>query len=153
MPASSRISEIAPCRMSSKVFERWLISITDMPTPGSATRSRCASSSTGSGSTAGPAAKLKIRVVVVAGITRTPPTPDSWLRTPVLRDGSREAGAGSRQFYDLHSQDVFVLCDRSQQWLARRSVEIDPGNGRFRAFENDVLGFLDVQGRMPEIFG
>src|SRR5687768_9326820 len=52
--------------MPSKVFDRWLTSSTDMPTPGSATRSRCASSSTGSGSTAGPAEKLKTRWVVVA---------------------------------------------------------------------------------------
>ena len=50
--------------MSSNVFERWLISITDMPTPGSAIRSRCASSRTGSGSTAGPAEKLNTRVAV-----------------------------------------------------------------------------------------
>src|SRR5688572_22774667 len=52
--------------MPSKVFDRWLISSTDMPTPGSDTRSRCASSSTGSGRTAGPAEKLKTRWVVVA---------------------------------------------------------------------------------------
>jgi hypothetical protein len=44
--------------ISSKTFERWLISSTDMPTPGSVTRSRWASSSTGIGSTAGPAEKL-----------------------------------------------------------------------------------------------
>jgi hypothetical protein len=44
--------------ISSKAFERWLISITDMPTPGSDTRSRCACSSTGRGRTAGPALKL-----------------------------------------------------------------------------------------------
>ena len=50
-----------PPMIASKVFERWLISRTDMPTPGSATRSRCASSRTGTGSTAGPAAKLKMR--------------------------------------------------------------------------------------------
>jgi hypothetical protein len=52
------MSASALCMMSSNVLERWLISITDMPTPGRATRSRRASSSTGSGSTAGPAEKL-----------------------------------------------------------------------------------------------
>src|SRR5882672_11530793 len=51
--------------ISSKVFERWLISITDMPTPGSASISLCASSRTGSGITAGPALKLKIRSVMI----------------------------------------------------------------------------------------
>jgi hypothetical protein len=59
------MSVMAVFRMSSNVFERWLISITDIPTPGSDTRSRCASSRTGMGRTAGPAEKLKIRVVVV----------------------------------------------------------------------------------------
>src|SRR5712692_7109006 len=52
--------------ISSKVFERWLISITDMPTPGSASRSLCASSKTGSGMIAGPALKLKIRSVMMS---------------------------------------------------------------------------------------
>src|SRR5687767_1169495 len=52
--------------MPSNVFERWLISSTDMPTPGRDTRSRCASSSTGIGKTAGPAEKLNTRCVVVA---------------------------------------------------------------------------------------
>src|SRR5687767_13898851 len=61
------MSATARCKMSSNVLERWLISITDMPTPGSATRSRWASSSTGGGSTAGPAEKLKTRVMVVMG--------------------------------------------------------------------------------------
>src|SRR6266550_2403728 len=50
--------------ISSKVFERWLISITDMPTPGSDNISLCASSKTGTGITAGPALKLKIRSVI-----------------------------------------------------------------------------------------
>src|SRR5262252_8546451 len=61
MPPRARMSASAPWITASNVFDRWLISITDMPTPGNATRSRCASSSTGSGSTAGPAAKLKMR--------------------------------------------------------------------------------------------
>ena len=41
--------------MSSKVFERWLISRIDIPAPGSARKCRCASSSTGSARTEGPA--------------------------------------------------------------------------------------------------
>ena len=52
--------------IASKVDERWLISMTDMPTPGSATRSRWTCSRTGSGSTAGPEEKLKIRSVMGA---------------------------------------------------------------------------------------
>src|SRR5215204_1431670 len=55
------MSAIAPLRRSSNVFERWLISMTDMPTPGSETSSRCACSSTGSGMMAGPAEKLNSR--------------------------------------------------------------------------------------------
>ena len=50
--------------ISSNVLERWLISITDMPTPGKLSKSRCASSKTGTGNTAGPALKLKILSVI-----------------------------------------------------------------------------------------
>src|SRR4026208_172416 len=55
MSASARAST------SSNTFERWLTSRIDMPTSGSATSSRWACSSTGTGSTAGPAEKLKMR--------------------------------------------------------------------------------------------
>src|SRR5678815_5285799 len=58
------MSSCALCIRSSNVFERWLISMTDIPTPGSAIKSRCASSSTASGRTAGPAEKLNTRVAV-----------------------------------------------------------------------------------------
>jgi hypothetical protein len=37
----------------------------DMPTSGNATKSRCASSSTGRGNTAGPALKLKILSLII----------------------------------------------------------------------------------------
>ena len=50
--------------MSSKVFERWLISITDIPAPGRLSISSRACSSTGTGSTAGPALKLKFYSVM-----------------------------------------------------------------------------------------
>src|SRR5215471_16792316 len=50
--------------ISSNVFERWLISITDMPTPGSDSISSRACSRTGTGITAGPALKLKILSVI-----------------------------------------------------------------------------------------
>jgi hypothetical protein len=56
-------------RMPSNVEDRWLISITDMPTPGSASRSRCTCSSTGTGSTAGPDEKFRIRVTVGMWVT------------------------------------------------------------------------------------
>src|SRR5688572_15484094 len=55
MSASARAST------SSNTFDRWLTSRIDMPTPGSATSSLFACSSTGTGSTAGPAEKLKMR--------------------------------------------------------------------------------------------
>src|SRR6266542_6026399 len=64
MFASRRMSASHPWMISSKAFERWLISSTDMPTPGRAIKSFCASSRTGSGSTAGPAPKLKMRSVM-----------------------------------------------------------------------------------------
>src|SRR6185436_1419504 len=54
----------ASLKILSKVFERWLISITDIPTPGRLSMSRCAASKTGTGNTAGPALKLKIRSVI-----------------------------------------------------------------------------------------
>ncbi len=47
-----------------KGFERWLISITLIPTPGRLNISSRARSSTGTGSTAGPALKLKILSVI-----------------------------------------------------------------------------------------
>ena len=50
--------------MSSNGLLRWLISRIDAPTPGKAIRSRCTSASTGTGNTAGPAEKLKMRVVI-----------------------------------------------------------------------------------------
>src|SRR3954468_14289604 len=67
MFASARMSASALWRMPSKVAERWLISITDMPTPGSASRSRCTCSRTGTGSTAGPEEKFRMRVTVGIG--------------------------------------------------------------------------------------
>src|SRR5947207_14445095 len=65
MPSSSRRPASAPWMISSKVFERWLISITDIPTPGSANICAPASSKTGRGMIAGPALKLKIRSVII----------------------------------------------------------------------------------------
>src|SRR5688572_11014306 len=54
--------------MASNVFERWLISMTDMPTPGRLNMSLCASSRTGTGKIAGPALKLKMRSVICFSI-------------------------------------------------------------------------------------
>src|SRR6266446_5159948 len=65
MPSSSRRPASAPWMISSKLFERWLISITDMPRPGSDNICAPASSKTGSGMIAGPALKLKIRSVMI----------------------------------------------------------------------------------------
>ena len=58
MPATERTSASAAARIDSNAAERWLISRIDMPTFGSAIMSRWISSSTGSGSTAGPEEKL-----------------------------------------------------------------------------------------------
>ena len=60
-----------------------------MPTPGSATRSRWASSSTGSGSTAGPEEKLNTRLMVVGICVRFVPKDD-------FRGGRRDS-FGSNQ--------------------------------------------------------
>src|SRR2546423_13684043 len=99
--------------ISSNAFERWLISSTDMPTPGRASSSCCACSSTSSGSTAGPAEKLKRRVVVVVGIT-------------VL-----DARAARSQANQLEIQDVRVLvADALAERALRLAVEIDAGDGR-----------------------
>src|SRR5438270_10190186 len=53
--------------ISSNALERWLISITDIPTPASVSICARASSKTGTGKTAGPALKLKIRSVISLG--------------------------------------------------------------------------------------
>src|ERR1044071_122074 len=102
MPASARMSSCALCIKSSNVFERWLISITDIPTPGSAIRSRCASSSTASGRTAGPAEKLNTRVAV----------------------GMKEAPFVQLDFNEVQIQDVRAAASDCLQQLRRRlSVE------------------------------
>src|SRR5690349_3721087 len=49
---------------------RWLISITDMPLPCQSSISAAAVRRTGSGSTAGPALKLKIRIVKALIVAR-----------------------------------------------------------------------------------
>src|SRR5918999_1410968 len=55
------MSASARARTPSNIFDLWLTSRIDMPTPGSDTSSLCAFSSTETGSTAGPAEKLKTR--------------------------------------------------------------------------------------------
>src|SRR5688572_28370470 len=55
------MSASARARTSSNTLDRWLTSRIDIPTSGSDTRSRWACSSTATGSTAGPAEKLKMR--------------------------------------------------------------------------------------------
>ncbi len=71
MFASARRSASAFAMTSSKIFERWLTSRIDIPTPGSETRSRWICSSTGTGMTAGPEEKLKTRAVAVVDITNS----------------------------------------------------------------------------------
>src|SRR5215208_575101 len=62
MPSSSRRSASAVWITASNSFERWLISITDIPVPLKSINSACAFSSTSSGRTPGPGLKLKTRL-------------------------------------------------------------------------------------------
>src|SRR5215207_3034289 len=100
MRARARKSASAPSMISSKAGERWLISSTDMPTPGRLTRSRRASSSTGRGSTAGPAEKLKMRVslVVVVDIA------DLLCAEPTLQRDQLQVEHGGVAGADLRQQ-------------------------------------------------
>src|SRR3954463_5621403 len=117
MPASVRRSASHPARMSSNGFERWLISRIDMPTPGSDSRSRCACSSTSTGRTAGPAEKLKMRVVVVM-IFRV------LKRLSVLPLSCRRSQAD-----DLQIDNVGTLpFDAVAQHRGRSAVQVDAGN-------------------------
>src|SRR6266498_587448 len=116
MFASRRMSASHPWMIASKALERWLISSTDMPTPGRAIRSRCASSSTGSGRTAGPAPKLKMRSVI-----------------------------GTSQWKQRQLDDVrAALANRIQNAAGRRLLEMDAGDCRPGPVENDVFGLLDI---------
>src|SRR3954468_20999684 len=109
MPASVRMSASQPWITSSNAFDRWLISRIDMPTPGSDSRSRCASSRTSSGSTAGPAEKLKIRAVVVEVV-------------PMV--------TASLQRHELQIEDVAVLgFDLFTQRRRGLAVEVDARDG------------------------
>src|SRR4030095_6778727 len=96
----------------------------DIPMPGSAIRSRCASSSTASGRTAGPAEKLNTRVAV----------------------GMKAAPFVQLNLNEVQIQDVRVAAgNRLQQLRRRATVEIDTRAGRLGALKHDVLGFLDVE--------
>ena len=119
--------------ISSNGFDRWLISRIDMPTPGSDSRSRCACSSTSTGRTAGPAEKLKIRVVVVMSLVPNGHEVPDWR---LLR---HEAN-------DLQVENVGVpALMRSRRELRRRAVQVDARDGCLGAFEDDVLRLLHVQ--------
>src|SRR5262245_60457038 len=111
------MSASACARIASNVFERWLISRIDIPTPGSAMRSRWISSRTGSGMTAGPAEKLKTRCIAV-----------------MVSDADQ-----------MQIENIRVaLLHRIEQRVRRRAVEVDAGDGGVSALEDDVLGFLHV---------
>src|SRR5215831_777347 len=131
MPASVRMSASAFWMIASKVFDRWLISITDMPTPGSATRSRCASSSTGSGSTAGPAAKLKMRCT---DMDRDSPgrLVDGVRRLAVGHEGLNDAdGLGRDGFLRLIGRRADVMRAVDARRADDRVGEIATGLRRF----------------------
>src|SRR5574338_13833 len=63
MPNSSRRSASAVWITASNSFERWLISMTDIPVPLKSSSSAWACSNTSSGSVAGPGLKLNTRFV------------------------------------------------------------------------------------------
>src|SRR5262249_13841862 len=121
MPASRRMSASACARMPSNAAERWLISRIDMPTPGSETRSRWISSSTGIGSTAGPAEKLWTRCTV-------------FMSAPafVFSRSQRDSDRHEMQIENVRVARLYLL----QQRVGRRAVEVDARHGGVRALED-----------------
>src|SRR5229473_8571033 len=77
MPRRLRSFCSAPALMLSNSGDRWLISMTDMPLPRQSSSSSRIRSKTGRGKAAGPALKLKTRLVVgaeaVVELTMTDP--------------------------------------------------------------------------------
>src|SRR6185503_11020153 len=130
----ARMSASAFASTASKVSDRWLISRIDMPTPGSVTRSRWISSSTGSGSTAGPAAKLKMRLTV-------------GMSVPSAARGGPRLNRDQVQIEDV----VVAVADLLQQRVGRRAVEVDARHRRLRPFEYDVLGLLHVDLALAQV--
>src|SRR5688572_12968656 len=128
------MSATAPSRISSNVFERWLISRIDIPAPGSASRSRRTSSRTGSGRTAGPAPKLKMRSVITSSFLpdaaptagrrsgreyRKPPEPARPIDSKVLPVEGEDSGdplalrdAYERRVGEVHRQVAILLHER-----------------------------------------
>src|ERR1043165_1773080 len=110
--------------MASKVFERWLISITLMPTPGKESISSRACSNTGTGRTAGPALKLKILSVMISFLSR--------VRLLTNRQQAK--------FDDVRIRRLHLF----EHVRGRRGFEVDAGDRRLRALEDDVLHLLHV---------
>src|SRR5512143_488731 len=120
MPASSRQACSASTMIRSKTLPRWLSSMTPMPLPATFQRSCCACLRTGSGSTPGPAPRLKMRSFIGS------PTP------------SVERG-------QVHADDVLVAAaDRLDRRGIGQTVEMDAGQGRLRAVVDDVLDLFHV---------
>src|SRR5215831_11493363 len=122
MLASLRTSASHPWMIASKVFERCEISVTDMPTPGNAIRSRCASASTASGRMAGPAAKLWMRSVMMPP-QNLPLAPDVQVLKTVKAEGlvTAQAKLGSPESHQiLAGMESAVLVEAV---VARREQE------------------------------
>src|SRR3972149_10771921 len=134
MPASFRRSASQPWMISPNGFERWLISRTDMPTPGSAMRSRCTCSRTGSGSTAGPAAKLRIRSVVAAIYLSLPGALG-------LRELIRRGRGSQRHHADVENLGI-AAPDPAHERVRRLPFDVDARDRGLRTGDDDVLGFL-----------
>src|SRR5688500_16644862 len=132
------MSATAPSRISSNVFERWLISRIDIPAPGSASRSRRTSSRTGSGRTAGPAPKLKMRSVITSSFLpdaaptagrrsgreyRKPPEPARPIDSKVLPGEGEDSGdplalrdADEGRVGEVHRQITILPHERPHAW-------------------------------------
>src|SRR2546425_666383 len=128
--------------ISSNALERWLISITDIPTSGSASRCARASSKPDTGKTAGPALKLKIRSVislgegvgvlgVEVGKTTTPYTqnPTPYPFSVSLGEGvgalGVEVGKTTTPYTQNPTPYPFSVCARNTAPAARRISERD----------------------------
>ena len=84
----------AAARISSNALERWLISSTDIPTPGKAGKPSRICSRTASGSTAGPAPKLKTRSTASSFDWCESPGQMVWISRPSRSFGSNQVDLG-----------------------------------------------------------
>src|SRR5437773_3802134 len=92
--------------------------MTDIPTPGRLINSRCASSKTGSGSTAGPALKLKIRSVIRSSLYGGRVSPPGYDALNLLT-----ATPQLRVYTQVHPYEPFSYSLRNMRPAARTTNE------------------------------